>query len=162
MLARDAAQGGALPRARAAGMLAEASYALYQTERHPQPRPSTGRPRWWRATTPCAAPRRSLRGCPTGLPAAVRGAADRRRRRTSPTATRRSGPVCSTATAGPPPRCPQRPALDWPTDLGRELYPLADLRVWLDGLRDDLGRIASTPADDDLRTRVAHLADGAS
>ena len=43
-----------------------------------------------------------------------------------------------------------------------QLYALADLRVWLDGLRDDLGRIASVPADDDLRTRVAHLADGAS
>src|SRR6185295_9469419 len=35
VLARDSSQGGALPRAREAGMLAEASYALYQTERHP-------------------------------------------------------------------------------------------------------------------------------
>ena len=59
--------------------------------------------------------------------------------------------------------------LDWPTDLGQHLYVLADMRVWLDGLRDDLGRIASTPADPDdpddeadLRARVAHLADGAA
>ena len=38
VLARDTAQGDALPRAREAGMLAEASYALYQTERHPAAR----------------------------------------------------------------------------------------------------------------------------
>src|SRR6185295_7282338 len=37
----------------------------------------------------------------------------------------------------PPPRSHR----DWPTDLGRDLYHLADLHVWLDGLRDDLGRI---------------------
>jgi hypothetical protein len=30
---------------------------------------------------------------------------------------------------------------DWPADLGADLYHLADLRVWLDGVADDLGRI---------------------
>jgi uncharacterized membrane protein YccC len=29
----------------------------------------------------------------------------------------------------------------WPTDLGPELYHLADLRVWLEGLADDLTRV---------------------
>ena len=64
------AQGGALPRAREAGMLADASYALYQTERHP-PRghrlaghPRGGPPR--RARRRGAAAR-----LPDGLPAAV-------------------------------------------------------------------------------------------
>jgi hypothetical protein len=40
---------------------------------------------------------------------------------------------------------------------------MSDLRVWLDGLRDDLGRLMSPApeAEGDLRTRVAHLADGA-
>jgi hypothetical protein len=58
---------------------------------------------------------------------------------------------------------PDRPTLEWPTNLGRDLYRLADLRVWLDGLHDDLGRIAAAPTDEaDLRTRVAHLADGAA
>ena len=55
---------------------------------------------------------------------------------------------------------------DWPTDLGQDLYHVADLRVWLDGLRDDLGRIvpAAVPpgAQAGLRDRVAHLADGAA
>jgi hypothetical protein len=30
----------------------------------------------------------------------------------------------------------------WPTDLGLDLYHLADLRVWLGGLVDDLARVA--------------------
>ena len=59
---------------------------------------------------------------------------------------------------------PQAPRLDWPTDLGQDLYHLADLRVWLDGLREDLGRIGGTPepSGDGLRVRVAQVADGAS
>jgi hypothetical protein len=64
---------------------------------------------------------------------------------------------------------PPPPAVEWPTDLGRDLYHLADLRVWLDGLRDDLGRIGGTrepapPSADTaaLRVRVARVADGAT
>ena len=61
---------------------------------------------------------------------------------------------------------PAPPRGDWPTDLGADLYHLADLHVWLDGLRDDLGRIpASSSADADgadVRLRVARLADGAT
>ena len=56
--------------------------------------------------------------------------------------------------------------VDWPTDLGQDLYHVADLRVWLDGLRDDLGRILPEPVPSGeaagLRDRVAHLADGAA
>lgn len=53
------------------------------------------------------------------------------------------------------------PPAQWPTNLGQNLYDLADLRVWLDGLRGDLGRIAGTrkPAPSgaatELRARVA-------
>jgi hypothetical protein len=60
------------------------------------------------------------------------------------------------------------PPAEWPTNLGQNLYALADLRVWLDGLRADLGRIAGTaePAPSDASTelgvRVARLADGAT
>ena len=67
-------------------------------------------------------------------------------------------PRLSEATLRPEP--PDR-TLDWPTDLGQALYQLADLRVWLDGLRDDLGRITAAVRDEtELRDRVAHLADG--
>jgi hypothetical protein len=63
-------------------------------------------------------------------------------------------------------RSPPPAEADWPTDLGRDLYDIADLRVWLDGLRDDLGRVADTappePDPADLRLRVTHLADGAT
>jgi hypothetical protein len=56
------------------------------------------------------------------------------------------------------------PALTWPTDLGQDLYHLADLRVWLDGLRDDLDRVGGKrePAPSALRLRVARVADGAT
>ncbi len=33
----------------------------------------------------------------------------------------------------------------WPADLGLDLYHLADLRVWLGRLADDLARIAAPP-----------------
>jgi len=141
-------------------MLAEASYALYQTERHPPAAID------WQATLVAGhhavrGAEALLRGCPTGcllpclapLTTAAEDVADRY-------AQVGAGLLDRDGRATAP--LPQRPALDWPTDLGMQLYALADLRVWLDGLRDDLGRIASIPADDDLRTRVAHLADGAS
>jgi hypothetical protein len=43
--------------------------------------------------------------------------------------------------AAPPPG-----DLEWPDELGQDLHQLAELRVWLDGLRDDLTRI-TVPAD---------------
>ena len=37
---------------------------------------------------------------------------------------------------------PRLPPEEWPTDLGTDLYHLADIRVWLAGLADDLTRLA--------------------
>jgi hypothetical protein len=49
----------------------------------------------------------------------------------------------------------------WPTDLGQDLYVIADLRAWLDGLRDDIGRIGGVPEPaEGLRSRVTQSADG--
>ncbi len=161
VLAEDSAQGGALPRARETGMLADASYALYQTERHPNSRVD------WQATLVAGhhavrGAEALLRGCPTGCLLAcldpLTAAAEDVARCYERVASGLIARDISAATD-----LPARPTLDWPTDLGQDLYRLADLRVWLDGLRDDLGRIAGAPRDEaDLRTRVAHLADGAA
>ena len=54
---------------------------------------------------------------------------------------------------------PEPPRGDWPTNLGTDLYHLADLHVWLDGLRDDLGRIRvdapGLPSEPARRRRAA-------
>ncbi len=54
---------------------------------------------------------------------------------------------------------PAPPRGDWPTNLGTDLYHLADLHVWLDGLRDDLGRIRADapglPSEPARRRRAA-------
>jgi len=53
--------------------------------------------------------------------------------------------------------------LTWPADLGQDLYIIADLRVWLDGLREDIGAVTGRPEGvGGLRARVAQLADGAT
>jgi uncharacterized membrane protein YccC len=166
VLAQGAHVGRALPQARTAGQLAEASFALYQSERH-QPGSVD-----WQSTL--VAGHHAVRGaealvrtCPTGglLPCVVpltASAADvaGRYERTAGALQRRDR---ATLTARPP----DPPAADWPTDLGQDLYHLADLRVWLDGLREDLGRIIGSPdpatADRDpadLHSRVARVADG--
>ena len=161
VLADNAVPGSGLPRAREAGMLADASYALYQTERHPTSRVD------WQATLVAGhhavrGAEALLRGCPTGCLLACRNpltsAAEYVARCYDVAAT---GLIAHDASAAT--RLPDRPVLDWPTNLGQDLYRLADLRVWLDGLRDDLGRIAAAVRDEtDLRARVAHLADGAA
>ncbi|WP_306213961.1 FUSC family protein, partial [Actinoplanes sp. RD1] len=141
VLSRHGAQDGALARARRDERLAEASYALYQTERH-GPAPLD-----WQATL--IAGQHAVRGaeallrvtpegrllpCATVLDAAAADVAGRFEAAAAAVlAERRQAP------AGPPPELP------WPTDLGRDLYHLADLRVWLDGLREDLSRIAGSP-----------------
>jgi len=62
-----------------------------------------------------------------------------------------------------PGAAPPLAGLVWPTDLGQDLYIIADLRTWLDGLREDVAAIAGRPEGaDGLRGRVALLADGAS
>jgi hypothetical protein len=159
-----APRAGALPRARTAGQLAEASYALYQGERHGPSRVD------WQATLVAAhhavrGAETLLRDCPTGrlLPClgpldAVSGFVAARFDALSGALLRGS----RTAFAAPA----VVPDVTWPTDLGPDLYHLADLRVWLDGLADDLGRVLATHEDaqepDELQVRVTHLADGAT
>jgi hypothetical protein len=46
------------------------------------------------------------------------------------------------------------PAIEWPTNLGQALYHLADLRVWLYGLREDLDRITPSIPDADGQKRA--------
>jgi len=157
----------ALPHARATGQLADASWALYQSERHP---PSSLD---WQAVF--VAGHHAVRGAegllresPTGrlLPCAqpLFGVAEDVAGRYDQVA---DGLLRHDRDALIHPS-PPRSHRDWPTDLGRDLYHLADLHVWLDGLRDDLGRIAGTPrsAPDpdaaDLRVRASRLADGAT
>jgi uncharacterized membrane protein YccC len=144
VMADDQPPGDAQSRARLAGRLADASFALYQSERHPAASVD------WQATL--VAGHHAVRGaealvrsCPAGglLPCV--------------------GPLTSTAddVAGRYDRTAQgllehrrtpaepRPApVEWPTDLGQDLYIIADLRVWLDGLREDIGRIHGLPSAD--------------
>ncbi|MGB9138658.1 MAG: FUSC family protein, partial [Pseudonocardiaceae bacterium] len=167
VVAEGARPADALPQARAAGQLAEASYALYQSERHPPARVD------WQATL--VAGHHAVRGaealvrsCPTGglLPCVAlltASAADvaARYERVADGLRRRDRTAVTDRPADSPPA-------EWPTNLGQDLYNLADLHVWLDGLRDDLGRIVSTPepapsgASTELGIRVARLADGAT
>jgi hypothetical protein len=165
LLTNSVPSGDALPRAREAGLLAEASYALYQSEHH-QP----GRMDWQAALLAGHHAVRGaeavLRGCPTGrlLPCVepLKAVADDVAGRYDLAADG----LLRHDRAEPAHRSPPPAEADWPTDLGRDLYHVADLRVWLDGLRDDLGRIADTappePDPADLRLRVTHLADGAT
>jgi hypothetical protein len=167
VLAHNSRLGDALPHTRTAGLLADASWALYQSERHPADTLD------WQATL--VAGHHAVRGaeallreCPTGrlLPcvgplsivaADVAGRYDR-----VAEALRLHDEAALTERPPPPPR------VDWPTDLGGDLYHLAELRVWLDGLRDDLGRITGVPPSTqdagatDLRIRASRLADGAT
>ncbi|GAA1832683.1 FUSC family protein [Pseudonocardia ailaonensis] len=166
VVAEGGRPGDALPRARRTGLLAEASYALYQSER----RTRTGVVDW-QATL--VAGHHAVRGaealvrdCPTGrlldcvgpLDAAAADVASRfehvalglaRRDRTALTA-----PTLA------------HPTLTWPTNLGADLYHLADLRAWLDGLREDLSRVTGraesaeeVAQEQDLDARLANLAD---
>jgi uncharacterized membrane protein YccC len=159
VLARGVPRGDALPRARAAGELAQASWALHQSERHPAAMVD------WQATL--AAGHHAVRGaeallreCPTGrllpcvgpLSTVAADVGDRYARAADAVA----GDDSAALTAPPPPE----PRVEWPTGLGPALYHLADLRVWLDGLRDDLGRLTGPPEPGDLRERVTHLTEG--
>ncbi|MBM2621375.1 FUSC family protein [Actinoplanes sp. LDG1-06] len=159
VMANGQSPGDALPRARFAGQLAEASFALYQSERHPAATID------WQATL--VAGHHAVRGaealvksCPAGgllpcvtqlttLAGSVAGCYDR-----SASALQRHET---------PPRPPSATSQQWPDDLGQDLYIIADLRVWLDGLREDLINVTGRPEPgDDLRDRVARVADGAT
>jgi uncharacterized membrane protein YccC len=142
VLATAARPGAAIPHARQESLLAEASFALYQTERHPESRVD------WQAALIAGhhtvrGAEALLRSCPTGrlLPCetllsttadtVARGyerfaAGLRRRDRIA-----LGDPAMATS------------ADEWPTDLGSDLYHLADIRIWLNGLAEDLVRVAA-------------------
>ncbi|MBL7258347.1 FUSC family protein [Paractinoplanes lichenicola] len=160
VMAKGQTPGDALPTARQAGQLAEASYALYQSERR-GPTPID-----WQATL--IAGHHAVRGaealvrsCPAGglLPCVAQLTAlagDVAECYDRSAAQLMRGETPSRPPASPPPE-------EWPDDLGQDLYIIADLRVWLDGLREDLITMTGRPEPgDDLRDRVAHVADGAT
>jgi uncharacterized membrane protein YccC len=157
VMARGEQPGLALPRARLAGQLADASFALYQSER---PAPASMD---WQATL--VAGHHAVRGaealvrsCPTGgllpcvdeLTVAAADVAGRYERAGEALLRHGDRPA-----EGPP------EPIAWPTDLGQDLYVIADVRVWLDGLREDVARIGGVP-EPDLRARVTRVADGAT
>lgn len=160
VMANGLTPGHAMPRARLAGQLAEASFALYQSER---PRPGVLD---WQATL--IAGHHAVRGaealvrsCPAGglLPCVSQ-------------LTMLAGSVATSYDRageqllqfGTPVRPPEPPTpASWPDDLGQDLYTVTDLRVWLDGLSEDLQNMTGRPEPgDDLRNRVARVADGAT
>ena len=151
--------GAAMPTARLSGQLADASFALYQSERHPPASLD------WQATL--LAGHHAVRGaealvrsCPAGgllpcvepLTALASDVADRYVDASA--ALAEHGKLRASA--------PALTGLVWPTDLGQDLYIIADLRTWLDGLREDIAAIGGRPEGvGGLRGRVAQLADGA-
>ncbi|SNY72136.1 FUSC family protein [Paractinoplanes atraurantiacus] len=156
VMASGSQQGTALPAARGAGLLAEASFALYQSEHHPDS------PVDWQATL--LAGHHAVRGaealvrsCPAGglLPCEAQLTASAED--VAACFTRASGSLAQGAALPPvPPPVP----VPWPTDLGQDLYVIADLRVWLLGLRDDLA--GRQEPNETLRARAARVADGAA
>jgi uncharacterized membrane protein YccC len=145
VLATAAPPGTALPHARQRGRFAEASYALYQTERHQPARLD------WQATLGTGyhavhGAEALLRSCPSGrllpcvvpLSATATAVADGYGRLAAGVLQRRPVTPDGYAAATVPEQ--------WPTDLGADLYHLADIRVWLTGLGDDLVRIAAAPS----------------
>jgi uncharacterized membrane protein YccC len=171
VIAHGREPGAPLPRARHDGQLAEATYALYQSEQHPPASLD------WQATL--VAGHHAVRGaealirsCPAGgllpsLPALDRVAADVAGRydHVAVGLLTRDREALREELPGPP-------AMEWPDGLGQDLYHVSDLVVWLDGLRDDLGRlfaapepapdVPATPAPPELRARLARVADGAT
>jgi uncharacterized membrane protein YccC len=172
VIARGRSPGMALPRGRQDAQLAEATYALYQSEQHPPASLD------WQATL--GSGHHALRGaealirsCPTGgflpsLPALDRVAADvaGRYEHAAVGLLTRDREALREELPGPP-------EMEWPSGLGQDLYHVSDLVVWLDGLRDDLGRLfavpepspdpaEATPAPPELRARLARVADGAT
>jgi hypothetical protein len=144
-------RGSALPDARRAGQLAEASYALYLTERHGTARVD------WQATVGAGhhAVRGAevlLRSCPSGclvscaevLVATATAVAD------GYDAFATALPVPGGPLPVPGPLAPQ----PWPENLGTDLYHLVDIQTWLSGLNDDLIRICVPVAEQRPRLAV--------
>ena len=162
VMAEGKTPGMALPRARRAGQLADASFALYQSEQHGMALLD------WQATL--IAGHHAVRGaealirsCPAGglLPCVgplTVVAADVAARY-----DRRAVALFQDDEELARRPIPEPEPVVWPTNLGQDLYVISDLRVWLDGLREDIDRIGGIPEPgDSVRARVAELADGAS
>ncbi len=150
-LTAGARPGQALEQALLRGHLAEASFALYQTERH---RPSAVD---WQATLGAGhhvvrGGQSLLRGCPHGCliscAAPLSVISD-----TVATGFERAAVhlLAHRAPPTPPPLAPQQ----WPANLGADLYHLVDIQVWLADLYDDLVRMSAP--EPDRRTRLAAL-----
>jgi len=141
VLTEAAVPGPAVGAARKQGALAEASYALYQNERR-DPRRATVD---WQATL--SAGHHAVRGaeellrfCPTG-----RMVTCRRQLTVAASAVEAgyeelAGGLRHGDRTGI--TVPELPPEQWPDDLSTDLYYLADIRVWLGGLADDLTRLA--------------------
>jgi uncharacterized membrane protein YccC len=143
VLTEHAARGQALPAARQEGRLAEASFALFQSE---QADPRLAAVDWQAILM---AGHHAVRGaesllesCPTGRMLACH------RQLSTAAAT----VACGYEQAGDRVRHHDRTHLpaprlqpeEWPPGLGPDLYYLADIRVWLSGLADDLTNLASS------------------
>ncbi len=149
MLTEDSPPGPALPLARRRSRLADASFALYQAERRD---PAVGaRARNveedsvdWQGVL--MAGHHAVRGAEALLQTYRTGRllTCRRQLTTSAAAVERGYQDLAGALRNPHPgpvEPPRLPAEQWPDDLGVDLYQLADIRVWLAGLADDIGRV---------------------
>lgn len=148
-LTEAAPTGAALPVARGRGQLAEASYALYQSERHD---PATGAVDW-QATLGAGhhavrGAEALLRSCPSGRMVACRQQLHTAAASVA-TAYDGLGALLRNGSRVDVP-VPALPPEEWPTDLGTDLYHLADIRVWLTGLADDFARLAGPSTVDGL------------
>jgi uncharacterized membrane protein YccC len=133
--------GPALPVARRLGALAEASYAEYQSERRDPDLAAVD----WQATLLTG--QHAVRGAETLLRSGMAGRMLTCRHQLEAAAAtvatgyeeladRLRGGGDATITA------PRLAAVHWPRELGADLYLLADIRVWLECLADDLSRLA--------------------
>jgi uncharacterized membrane protein YccC len=135
--------GAALRRTRTDVGLAEASYALFQSERRSD---AAARLDWQAAMIAGNHTVRGaetlLRSCPPGhLHACISPL-----RTLSDSVASRYADVGAELLHRVPVAIPAAgaPAVQWPTNLGDAVYHLADLRVWLDGISDDLTRLRPT------------------
>jgi uncharacterized membrane protein YccC len=143
VLVGAAGPGGALRRTRRDVGLAEASFALFQSERRSD---AAARLDWQAAMI---AGNHTVRGAETLLrycpPGHLHACISPLRTLSDSVASRYAEvgaellhrvPVAIPAAAAP--------AVAWPTSLGDAVYHLADLRVWLEGISDDLTRLRPT------------------
>jgi uncharacterized membrane protein YccC len=150
VLTAAGSRGSALPVARRQGQLAEASYALYLTERHGAARVD------WQATV--GAGHHAVRGAEVLLRSCPSGCLVRCADALVGSATEVAGGYDAFATAlpdreGPLPLPGPLQPQPWPDDLGTDLYHMVDIQVWLTGLNDDLIRICTPVAPS--RPRIA-------